>query len=113
MSALRTGFRLLAALLSPAAVAAPAEAMGAAQLARAALSLGLVLALIVLCAWLLRRFGGPRLRPSQRLQVLASVPLGQRERLALVDVDGQRLLIGVAPGRVDLLRDCGAGEQSR
>lgn len=103
----------VAALASlPSLAAAAPEVLGASQLLRAALSLALVLGMIVLCAWLLRRFGGPRLATSQRLQVLASVPLGQRERLALVDVDGERLLIGVAPGRVELLRDCGPGGES-
>lgn len=81
--------------------------LGTTQWLRAGLSLLLVLGLIVLSAWLLRRFGGPQLRPSARLKVLGSTALGQRERIALVEVDDQRLLLGVAPGRVSLLRDMG------
>lgn len=74
------------------------------QLLRVTGSLLLVLGLAYLAAWLFRRFGGARLQPSARLRVLASTPLGQRERIALVEVDGQRMVLGVAPGRVTLLQ---------
>ena len=52
-------------------------------------------------AWLLRRL---RLMPQQQghraLRVIETLPLGTRERLALIEVDGQRFLLGSAPGRV-------------
>jgi flagellar protein FliO/FliZ len=101
-------------VLSPAAVNAAAEGaevLGAGQLLRSTLSLAVVLGLILLCAWLFRRLGGDRLRPSSRLQVLASTALGARERLALVEVDGHRLLLAVAPGQVTMLRDCGQAQK--
>ena len=89
------------------AAAAGEDVLGTAALLRGALSLLLVLGLIALCAWLLRRLAGSRLNRSGPLQLLAMLPLSQRERVALVEVDGRRLLLGVAPGQVSLLRDCG------
>ena len=103
--------RVLAAALVP--VSAPALAQGQdvltlEQLLRVTGSLLLVVGLAYLAAWLLRRFGGARLQPSARLRVLASTPVGQRERVALVQVDDERLVLGVAPGRITLLGSLGA-----
>jgi flagellar protein FliO/FliZ len=67
-----------------------------------ALALAFVLAVIVAIAWLTRRMrtaygaNGP-------VRVIAEVSLGQKERAVLVQVDGRRLLLGVATGAVSLL----------
>ena len=62
-----------------------------------------VLAMIFLCAWLLRRLGSfSRLEPG-RFRVLAAVSLGTRERAVLLQVGGKQLVLGVAPGRVETL----------
>ncbi|BFM16550.1 hypothetical protein R50073_27330 [Maricurvus nonylphenolicus] len=63
----------------------------------------LVLAMIFAIAWLLRRFGQGTLVGSQQMKVVSSLPLGPRERLIIVDVNGEQLLIGVAPGRISQL----------
>lgn len=66
-------------------------------------ALAFVLALIVGGAWLMRRFSGPAMGGDPALKVLASTPVGQRERVVLMQAGDQQLLIGVAPGRVSLL----------
>lgn len=59
----------------------------------------LVVGLILLLAWLLKRFTG--LQGQHRaMQVVASLPLSAREKLVLVQVGDKQLLLGVAPGRV-------------
>lgn len=63
----------------------------------------LVLCLILAFAWLLKksgRFGGTGRGP---VKVLGGLSLGARERLVLVQVGEQQLLLGVAPGRVQTL----------
>jgi flagellar protein FliO/FliZ len=66
-------------------------------------ALALVLALIFLSAWLVRRVGGmSRLAPGQ-FQVLAAASLGARERAVLLQVGSKQLVLGVAPGRVETL----------
>lgn len=63
----------------------------------------LVVGLILSLAWLLKRYSG---LPGQNkaLRVIASVPLTTREKLVLVQAGEQQLLLGVAPGRVNLLQ---------
>ncbi|MFP4647702.1 MAG: flagellar biosynthetic protein FliO [Halorhodospira sp.] len=69
---------------------------------RVLVALLLVLALIVGLAWLLRRYS-PGAAVGGPMRVLASVPVGQRERIVLVQVGEVQLLLGVAPGRVQTL----------
>lgn len=67
------------------------------------LGLGLVVGLILLLGWLVRRVSGAA-ASGQGMQVLAALPLGPRERAVLVQVGREQLLLGVAPGRVSLLK---------
>jgi len=62
-----------------------------------------VLALVFAIAWLIKRVGHGTLVGGQQMQVLSSLPLSTRERVLLVDVAGQQLLLGVAPGRISTL----------
>ncbi|MDH5765670.1 MAG: flagellar biosynthetic protein FliO, partial [Gammaproteobacteria bacterium] len=39
------------------------------------------------------------------MKILGGLSLGTRERAVLVQVDNQRLLLGVAPGRVSILQN--------
>lgn len=67
------------------------------------LSLVLVLLAILLMAWLLKRFGGYSAASSGAVKVLTGISLGGREKAVLVEVGGQQILLGVAPGRVQTL----------
>lgn len=66
------------------------------------LALSAVLAAILVIAWLVRRMRGSA-DPGGLIRVLADVSLGQKERAVLLQVDGRRLLVGVAPGSVSML----------
>ncbi|MEH6470189.1 MAG: flagellar biosynthetic protein FliO [Halopseudomonas sp.] len=67
---------------------------------------GLVLVLVVFLglAWLVRRSGIAGGFSHQGLNVIATLPLTTRERVVLVQAGSQQLLLGVAPGRVNLLQ---------
>jgi flagellar protein FliO/FliZ len=68
------------------------------------LGLMLIVGLIVLLAWLLKRLGGTGLVAGRGvMRVVATLSLGTRERAVLVQVGEQQLLLGVAQGRVTLL----------
>lgn len=82
---------------------APAEPVGAASLLQVVLALILVLGLIVAMAWLMRRMGGLTQVGGGVVRVLGGVPVGQRERVVLIQVGSKQLLLGVAPGRVQTL----------
>jgi len=67
------------------------------------LGLVAVIGLILLLAWAARRIN---VLPGQRagMQVVAVLPLGQRERAVLVQVGEQQLLLGVSAQQVTLLQ---------
>jgi len=96
----------IAGTLPVAAVTLPAAAQEQvanplAQLPSMGLSLALVLALIVAAAWLLRRSPwGALARASGQLKIVATLPLGPKERLVLVEAGGQRVLLGVGPAGI-------------
>jgi flagellar protein FliO/FliZ len=76
---------------------------GVASLGQVTLALGLVLALIFGAAWVLRRVKGLGRNAAGALDIIADLPVGQKERAVLIRVGKQQLLIGVAPGRVTTL----------
>lgn len=88
---------------APAPVAVGAYAPSTPGLGGAAAALVLVLALIAGLAWLLKRLPGGGLNQANGLRVVASIPLGSRERAAVVQVGGEQLLVGIGTGGVRTL----------
>ena len=80
----------------------PASPIGGA-LMETTIGLLLVLVLILGLAWLVRRFGKLPLAGKGMVNILGGVSLGPRERAVLLQVGETRLLVGVAPGRVQTL----------
>lgn len=88
-----------------AAVAAPAVGGGVAgQLTQLVLGLLLVLGLIFFLAWLLRRVqqAGPAGK-GQVIELIGSRALGPRDRLVLVQVGNEQILLGLTPGTISAL----------
>lgn len=88
------------AFAAQAAVSEPITTSGTAYIGQVLFGLMGVLLLILGLAWLLKRFGQGAMLGSQNMKVLATMPLGTRERLLLIDVAGQQLLLGVSAGRI-------------
>lgn len=87
--------------------------LSSANLVETGLGLAFVLAVMLSIAWLVKRFVQvPGINKGQ-VQILGGVSLGAREKAVLLSVDGRRLLVGVAPGRVQTLIELGdAGTQA-
>jgi flagellar protein FliO/FliZ len=66
-------------------------------------SLLLVLAAILLVAWLLKRMNVAQQGTGNMLKVLGGVAIGQRERVVLVEVNDTWLVVGVGPGQIRTL----------
>lgn len=66
-----------------------------------------VLGLLVLLAWLARKGHLPLGRSGRGGPILveATVPLGERRSLAIVSVEGRRLLLGLTAAQVSLLAE--------
>ena len=87
---------------APEAVNAP-TAPSAGGLAQVTFALLIVLVAIFAVAWVARRMRGFNNRVGGAIDVLADVPLGQKERAVLLKVGSKQILLGVAPGRVNTL----------
>lgn len=79
------------------------EPVGAGDFLQMFLGLLLVLAIIFAMAWIIRRMGSFQQMSHGALRILGGVSLGQRERIVLVQVGEQQLLIGLAPGQIRTL----------
>jgi flagellar protein FliO/FliZ len=64
-------------------------------------ALAAVLLVIWGCAYLLRKLQMGRGSPSNLIQLKAISSLGPREKVALIEVSGQLILVGVAAGQVN------------
>ena len=54
-----------------------------------------MICLIFALAWFARRFGGVNFSANRDITVVSSIAVGARERVALIDVNGQQFLLGV------------------
>lgn len=72
----------------------------AGQLVQLLLGLLLVIGLIFLLAWLMRRVQQAGPRGGQVIRIMASQALGPRDRLVLVQVGSEQILLGLSPGRI-------------
>ncbi len=70
------------------------------QLAQLVLGLLLVLGLIFALAWLLRRVQQAGPRQGQVIELISSRALSARDRLVLVQVGNEQILLGLTPGRI-------------
>lgn len=85
---------------TPALANAPSEAGYVVQVL---LALVVVLAVIVGAAWLMRRVTGLRGAPGSAIRILGGISVSPRDRMVLVQVGEQQLLVGVSPGRLQTL----------
>ncbi len=81
----------------------PPAAVSSGSIVQIIFSLLLVLAAIMLVAWLLKRMNPMQLGSGNLLKILGSVPIGQRERIVLVEVSDTWLVVGVGPGQIRTL----------
>ncbi|WP_066477029.1 MULTISPECIES: flagellar biosynthetic protein FliO [unclassified Sphingomonas] len=85
------------------------------------LAVVIALAIVLGLAWIaLRalkrwqdRFTGVRGEDDRTIRFLRALPVGQNERVAMIEVNDEVLLIGVTPGGVTLLRHWPAGAGGR
>ena len=67
------------------------------------LGLLFLLAIVGVGWWLVKRAGGLQINQGSGLKVVAALTVGPRERVVLIELAGEQWLLGVAPGRVNLL----------
>ncbi|MGQ0529119.1 MAG: flagellar biosynthetic protein FliO [Panacagrimonas sp.] len=85
---------------------------GAGTVLQMVLSLTAVVVMILGLAWMTRRMQGLRVSSPQDLRVKATLAVGIKERVVLIEAQGQQFLIGVAPGQVSMLKALGHSPDS-
>ena len=109
---------LLAAFVLPAAVvqaqqkvasvpaAAPVQPFtgaAAGSLLQTIFALCVVLGLLAVLAWALKRYGPKAAGGSAHVRMVGGLNLGGRERIIVVEVGDQWIVVGASPGRVNAL----------
>jgi len=90
----------------------PPPAVSSGSIVQIIFSLLLVLAAIVLVAWLLKRMNVAQQGQGNLLKVLGGASIGQRERIVLVEVKDTWLVVGVGPGQIRTLHTLPKTEES-
>lgn len=67
------------------------------------LSLFFILLMIVVLGYVARRFSGFSAGAGQSMKVLSALQVGTRERVALIEVHGKQLVVGVTQHNINLL----------
>ena len=92
---------------APASVTTPVIEKHAAQggdyLLQLLSGMAIVIASIVLLAWFARKMNRFSTSSDGSLQILGGLSMGSRERIVLIEVAGEQLLLGVSPGRINTL----------
>ena len=71
-----------------------------------------VIGLILALAWAVKKYGRLPTNSQADMKVLGGLSLGTREKAVLIEVEGKKLLLGIAPGRVETLYVLGDSDQS-
>jgi len=105
----------LPAPAAPAAATSPAgstsSTSSAGSLLQVVFGLLVVMGLLAGALWFLKRMGGGRFAPSSVVKIVGGVSVGNRERVMVVEVADQWIVIGVAPGQVSTLASMPRQEQ--
>jgi len=96
----------------PAYTPTPPAAVSTGSVMQIILSLILVLALVALVAWIMKRINLPQHGAASLLKVISGVAVGPRERVVLMEVNDTWLVLGVAPGQVRTLHTMPKGTLS-
>lgn len=75
---------------------------GSMALGKIAISLALVILLVLGLGWLFKKLT-LRLPGSRHMRVVCAMPLGQRERILVIEIQGKQRVIGVTPHSINLL----------
>ena len=93
--------------ISTAATGATADVLSVTRISQTLGVLAAIVAGIFALAYIVRRMPGIAARAGGALKLVDALSIGARERILLVEVDGERLVIAVSPGRIEHLHVLG------
>jgi flagellar protein FliO/FliZ len=96
----------------PVTIAQPAPGPSTGSLLQTILALVLVLALLAGLAWAAKRYGPRVAGNSANLRMVGALNIGGRERIMVVEVGDQWIVVGASPGRVNALATMPKGDSA-
>jgi len=103
---------LISALLPLPVLASEAAAPGisGATYVQATLALLFIVGLLFLATWAARKVSGGKRFGQGNMKVISGIALGPKERIVLVEVEEQWLVIGIVPGQIRTLHTLPKGQ---
>ncbi len=103
--------RFISLLIPTAAYAAELAPVGVSSgtYLQAALALALIVCVLAGTAWLARRVSGGRGFGQGGMKIVGGVALGPRERIVLLEIGDEWLVVGIVPGQIRTLHRLGKG----
>lgn len=71
-------------------------------LTKIVISLALVILLVLGLGWMFKKLS-LRMPGNRQIKVICALPLGQRERILVIEIQGKQRVIGVTPQQINLL----------
>lgn len=103
MAILAAGTTPLLAFAQDVATPSLPAPVGSGDILSVGASLILVIAAIVLCGWLYSRSQGLRIRSGGIINIIATQPLGPKERILLIEIADKQLVVGMTASQVSTL----------
>lgn len=93
----------------------PVDAMSAGYLVKLIVVLGFILLLIFVLAWLMKKMQLTQSTQNGLIKIVSATSVGPRDRIALIQVGEEQLLVGLTPGRIEkihTLKNCIQADQN-
>lgn len=84
------------------AAESPPRAAGELSLGNMVISLAIVIVVVIALGWAFKKLTS-RLPGNRHIKIICAVPLGQRERLLVVEMQGKQRVLGVTPQSISFL----------
>lgn len=87
-----------------------------ASLFKMILALGIILSLLFIALFLFKKFIGRKMGitgQDQSIRVIASAYIGPKKSIALVDISGERIVVGITPNHISMLTRLGKDGEFR
>jgi flagellar protein FliO/FliZ len=83
--------------------AMPLEPLALPYLLKLTAGLVLVVLIIFALAWLVKKFNLNQQSQNGLIRIVAGMPIGTRDRILLLEVGEEQILLGLTPGRIEKL----------
>ena len=89
----------------PAGQISSVDDLSSSYLSRIIIGLVLILLLIFLLAWVMKKMQLTPQSGQQLIKIVSAISVGHRDRIALIQVGGEQILVGLTPGRIHKLHE--------